>query len=320
MFTIPDKGTAAHDTQSILFQEYLGILSGGINGSECVISGCAVTANGSNMVLAVAAGKVKSGGIAKIVSAATPTISAADTTYPRLDYVFVDSTGTVAIRTGTPAANPKPPIKASTDVVLAVVYVPQTFPLINQAMVVDMRVMRSGSKQTIPITAAALIPRKETGKGCSTLAVVTGAAGQPDIPYLAFDPTIPQYAGIVLPMPKGWDEGTVTAEFQWRRAANIAAGNVVWGMRAVAVSDNDTPVTNFGAEATVISAAKTTLANFVLTVETGACTIGGSPVEGDLVFFEFFRKADDAINDTLTDASWLTSVRLHYNTDVDSDA
>jgi hypothetical protein len=53
---------------------------------------------------------------------------------------------------------------------------------------------------------------------------------------------------------------------------------------------------------------------------TAACTIGGTPVEGDLVFFEFFRKADDAVNDTLADAAWLTSVQLYYTADVDSDA
>lgn len=316
-FSIPDKGTALSDIQSVWFQEYIDVLMAGLSGSNHVISGCAVSA-GTGMQLSVVSGKVKTNDIAKVVSAATPSISAADVTYPRLDYVFADSTGAVSIRAGTAATNPKPPTKASTDVVLAVVYVPANATAIAANQIVDLRVIKNGGKHTISIPAGALKPRA-TG-GCSTLATTAGATGQPDIPYLAFDPVTPQYAGIVIPMPKGWNEGTVTASFQWRRAANTAAGNVVWGVRALAVSDNDTPVANFGAEATVIDAAKTTLANFVLGAETGACTIGGTPVEGDMVFFEFFRKADDATNDTLTDASWLTSVRLHYTTDVDTDA
>lgn len=316
-FTIPDKGEAAHDLQSVLFQEYIDILMAGLAGTECVISGCAVSAS-AGMQLSVAAGKVKSGNLAKVVSSATPTISAADATYPRLDFIFVNSSGVVAVRTGTPATNPKPPTKVSTDVVLAVVYVPANDTVIASNQIVDLRVVRNGGQHTIALPAAALRPR--SSNGCSPLATTAGASGQPDIDYLAFDPATPQYAKFVIPMPAGWDEGTVTASFQWRRAANTAAGNVVWGMRAVAVSDNETPALNFGAEATVIDAASTTLANFNLSDPSGACTIAGSPAEGDLVFFEVFRKADDAVNDTLADAAWLTSVRLSYATDVDTDA
>ena len=318
-FSIPDKNEAAHELQSVLFQEYIDVLLAGIAGTEHVVSGCAVTAS-SGMGLAVSAGAVVTGGIKKVVSSATPTISASDVTYPRLDFIYVNSSGAVVVRTGTAATNPKPPTKASTDVVLAVVYVPAGDTAIASNQIVDLRVMKAGGKHTVAIPAGALATRKESGVGCSSLATVIGATGQPDIPYLAFSASVAQYASIVIPMPAGWNEGTVTASFQWRRAANTAAGNVVWGVRAAAVSDNETPVLNFGSDAVVIDAASTTLANFNLSAETAACTIGGTPAEGDLVFFEFFRKADDATNDTLADAAWLTSVKLHYSTEVDSDA
>jgi hypothetical protein len=317
-FTIPDKGTVVHDTQSILFKAYIDILVKGINGTECVISGCGVSVS-TGLTVSITTGKVKSAGAAVAVTSGTVTLSAADTTYPRIDFIFIDTAGTITVRSGTSVSSaPKPPIKASTDVVLAAIYVPTGLTTLTASHIVDMRVLRSGGKHTVAIPAGALKPRV-TG-GCSSLATVAGATGQPDIPYLAFDPTTPQYAGIVIAMPKGWDEGTVTATFQWRRAANTAAGNVVWGMRALAVSDTDTPVANFGSEAVIIDAASTTLAQFNLSDVTAACTIGGTPVEGDLVFFEFFRKADDAVNDTLADAAWLTSVQLYYTADVDSDA
>ncbi len=176
-------------------------------------------------------------------------------------------------------------------------------------------------KHDLPLPAGSLAPRKETGKGCSALAFITGAAGQPDIPYLAFAATPWQACGIVIRMPKGWDRGTVTASFQWRRAAGTAAANVIWGMRAVAVSDGDTPAANWGTAAVVTAAAQTTTANFALSGETGPCTIGGSPAAGDLVFFEFFRDADSTSPaDTLADIAWLTEVTLHYTTEANTDA
>lgn len=172
-------------------------------------------------------------------------------------------------------------------------------------------------KHTIAIPAGALRPRSTSG--CAPLATSNGASNQPDVPYLAFDPATAEYAGIAIRMPKGWNEGTVTATFSWRRESGTGAGNVVWGMRAVAVSDNDTPATNFGTAATVTSAAKTTTANFVLTAETSACTIGASPAELDLVFFEFFRDAANG-SDTLTSDAWLTGVNILYSTDAATDA
>lgn len=175
-------------------------------------------------------------------------------------------------------------------------------------------------KHDLPLPAGSLQPRKETGKGCASLAFITGASGQPDIPYLAFSDTPAKYCGIAIRMPKGWDRGTVTASFQWRRATGTAAANVIWGMRAVAVSNGDTPAASFGSTAVVTAAAQTTTANFALSGETGACTIGGSPAAGDLVFFEFFRDADSTSPaDTLTGDAWLTGVVLHYTTEANTD-
>lgn len=186
------------------------------------------------------------------------------------------------------------------------------------AMIAGSATPTSIGTHTISIPAAALRPR--SANGCAFLATTPGAAGQPDVDYLAFDGDAVEYAKISIPMPKGWNEGTVQAEFQWRRASGTGVANVVWGMRAVAVSDNDTPATNFGANATVTDDAKTTTANFSLSGKTGACTIGGAPVEGDMVMFEFFRLPTDAA-DTLTSVdAWLTSVRLTYTTAAATDA
>lgn len=151
---VPDKGTAANDIQSILFSEYLGVLQAGVDGKDCVLSGCAVT-NNANMAPSVAKGAVLSNGVLLPVTAGTVTITTADATNPRIDLVVVNSSGTKAVRAGTPAAAPKPPARTANDVVLAAVFVAANDTAIGATEIVDMRVIRTQGPITIYKTVAA---------------------------------------------------------------------------------------------------------------------------------------------------------------------
>lgn len=141
-FTLPDKGEGVNNLQSILFQEYLEVLADGIEGKNCVLSGLAVT-GGADMTPAVAKGSVLSNGALFAVAAADVTISTADATNPRLDLIVVNSSGALAVRAGTAAANPKPPNRTANDVVISVVYVPANDTAIATNQCIDMRVMRT---------------------------------------------------------------------------------------------------------------------------------------------------------------------------------
>jgi hypothetical protein len=151
-WSIPDKGEGANDRQSILFQEYTDALVDGLAQSEAVISGGAVTAQGSpNMTVAVAAGVVLSGRVQRTLDAGNGTIATADATNPRFDLVVADSDGGApVVRTGTAAANPKPPAKTAGDALLAVVYVPAGDTAIQGNQIVDLRaiVWRSAELNT----------------------------------------------------------------------------------------------------------------------------------------------------------------------------
>lgn len=143
-FGLPDKGAGASDVQSIVFSEYLKALWAGIEGIDCVLVGCAVTAQGSpDMTVAVSKGAVLSNGTLRAVAAGNVTITAADATNPRLDLVVVDSSGTKAARAGTAAANPAPPARTANDVVLAVVYVPANDTTIATNQISDIRITRT---------------------------------------------------------------------------------------------------------------------------------------------------------------------------------
>jgi len=73
-----------------------------------IVSGCTPTISG--LTVTVAAGVVHlADGTRKEISATTVTLDAADPTNPRIDLVYIDSTGTVAKITGTAAASPSAP-------------------------------------------------------------------------------------------------------------------------------------------------------------------------------------------------------------------
>lgn len=73
MATLPDKGTGDSDIQSIVFKEFIEVMSDGISGLNCVLSGCAIT-GGATMTPSVAKGAVLTNGVLKPVTAGTVTI------------------------------------------------------------------------------------------------------------------------------------------------------------------------------------------------------------------------------------------------------
>lgn len=74
-----------------------------------IVSGCEPSISG--LTVTVAAGVVHlAGGTRKEISATTVTLDAADSTNPRIDLVYIDSTGVVAKITGTAVASPSVPV------------------------------------------------------------------------------------------------------------------------------------------------------------------------------------------------------------------
>jgi len=142
VWDIPDKGTAQDNRQSILFSEDLDVLVAGMRGLDCVLAGCACTAQGSpDMTVAVAKGSVLSNGALFPVTSGNVTIGTADATNPRIDLIVANSSGTKAVRAGTAAAAPKPPARSANDVVLARVWVPAGDTTISADQITDLRVI-----------------------------------------------------------------------------------------------------------------------------------------------------------------------------------
>ena len=51
--------------------------------------------------------------------------------------------------------------------------------------------------------------------------------------------TTQQHAQFSIPFPKRWNRGPITARFRWSHASTTTNFGCVWGIQAVAVSDNE---------------------------------------------------------------------------------
>ena len=137
-WTIPDDGTADNTLQSLLFSEYLKILIDGYANTSVVLAGGGVTGN-ANMTLAIAKATYLQNRTLLGSVAANVTITAADATNPRIDLIVFTTGQVLAVRAGTPAANPKPPARTSGDVGLWAVWVPANDTVIAATQCVDLR-------------------------------------------------------------------------------------------------------------------------------------------------------------------------------------
>lgn len=173
----------------------------------------------------------------------------------------------------------------------------------------------SAGKHHIWVPAAAMRPT--SSNGCASITDVETTAGRPDLQVLDFDATADEHAQFGILMPKSWDEGTVTFQAVWTSTATDTNG-VAWGLQGVAVSDDGTVDVAYGTAVVVtddnISAAEDAL----ITAESSAITIGGTPAEGDMVFFRVFRDVSDA-NDDMTEDARLIGIVLFLTTNAGND-
>lgn len=172
--------------------------------------------------------------------------------------------------------------------------------------------------RTAAVAVAAGSMRPRSSSGCASLAGVAAGSGQPDIVSLDFDASTDEFAQFFIPMPSSWDEGTITAKFYWSHGATTTNFAVVWGIQAVAISNDDAQATSFGTAVTVTDTGGTT-SDLYISDATSAMTVGGTPQAGDLVCFQVFRDADAAGDNLAVDAR-LQAVQIFIGLNAASDS
>lgn len=167
-----------------------------------------------------------------------------------------------------------------------------------------LRTAASG-KRTIAIPAGALRPRATNG--CDSSSAFTGT--NVEVPMCGFDPNTDERAQFTLAMPKSADESAgIDAQFVW--SSTGASGNAIWTIACVAVSDDD-PVDGTMGTAQSVTDGVTAANDQMVSSFTSTVTPGGTWVEGDTLYCQVTRDADNG-SDTLANDARFLAVRIRY--------
>ena len=175
--------------------------------------------------------------------------------------------------------------------------------------------VKVSGKESIWVPAGAMYP--STTNGCSDLEQVETTALRPDLKVLDFATGADEFAQFSIAFPKSWNEGTVTFQPFWT-VTGTDTGTVAWSLSGIAVSSDDTIDTAFGTAVVTTALAHSGTSNdLMVSVESGAITIAGSPAEADCCFFQIAR--DVSADDQSGDAR-LLGIKVFFTTDAGNDA
>lgn len=153
-----------------------------------------------------------------------------------------------------------------------------------------------GGKHMIPLPASAW--RAQTTNGAA-YHLSELATNDQMVEGWAFDQTTQEHIQCWIPMPKSWNEGTITARFRW--FAPSGSGNARWGIQALAVSDDDALDAAWGTAGEVTDTLTAT-GDLMVTAETSAITVAGTPAEGDMLLLRVYRDTGDGADTFNADA------------------
>tara|TARA_R100000995_G_scaffold20448_2_gene8511 strand:+ start:905 stop:2233 length:1329 start_codon:yes stop_codon:yes gene_type:complete len=163
--------------------------------------------------------------------------------------------------------------------------------------------------RTIYVDAGSMVPSTTNGADAGT-----EEASSNDVmsDFFAFDTSTDEYVQFKLVMPEQWNAGTVKAKFYWKPSSSTTTSHdVQWGIQATAHADGGTIDATWGTAATAATdnVLGTAAGKVHISAASGACTIAGSPAEGELVYFRVFR---DVSGDDLNEDAHLLGVNIQY--------
>mgnify|MGYP003627408874 CR=1 FL=1 len=179
----------------------------------------------------------------------------------------------------------------------------------------DGTVAKTAGKESIWVPAGAMYP--STTNGCGTLTQVETTALRPDLKVLDFAAAADDFAQFSVAFPKSWNEGTITYQPFWT-VTGTNTGTVVWQLGGIAVTSDATINTAFGTLiATTALAHSGTSNDLMVSAESGAVTIAGSPSTDDVCFFQI---NNDTSASGQTGVVRLLGIKIFFTTDAANDA
>lgn len=170
-------------------------------------------------------------------------------------------------------------------------------------------------KQTIWMPASAMIIATTNGPASAQVEMATN---KQNVGVLDFDAAADEFAHFNVAFPKSWNLGTLSYRVFWTTAATGTTG-VAWALEAVAVADNGAIDAAWGTAVVVTDDAQAGANEQLITAESAALTVGGSPSDDKLCYFRLSRDVSDA-NDDMAEDARLIGIQLFYTTDAVNDA
>ena len=175
--------------------------------------------------------------------------------------------------------------------------------------------LKQAGKESIWIPAAAMYP--STTNPCSDLTQVETTALRPDLKVLDFAAAADDFAQFSIAFPKSYNLGTITYQPFWT-VTGTDTGTVVWQLGGVAITNDESINTAFGTlVATAAKAHSGTSNDLMVSNESGAVTIAGSPADDDQCFFQINL---DTSASGQTGVVRLLGVKLFFTTDAANDS
>jgi hypothetical protein len=173
--------------------------------------------------------------------------------------------------------------------------------------------VKVAGKESMWIPALAMKPT--VSNGCANQFSVETTSGRPDMVVLDFDKDSDEFAQFAIAFPKSWNAGTVTFQFYWSGIA--ATTNVTMTLQGVAFADNGSIDAVYGTAVAVTDAAQGAVEELLVSAESAAITIAGSPGDNELVYFRIGR---DISEDNMAGDCRLHGIKLFFNTDSKNDS
>jgi len=163
-------------------------------------------------------------------------------------------------------------------------------------------------QQDMTVPASAMFTT--TTNGAEFLATEVGT-DKPMYQTFDFDESTEEHVQFTIPMPRNFDNGTITARFYW--LASSSSGDVVWAIAGRAFADDDPIDASFGTEQTTTST-MTATDDLNISDFTTAVTIAGTPADADMIQFQVTRNAAAVADDLAADAK-LFAIVFTYTLD-----
>ena len=185
----------------------------------------------------------------------------------------------------------------------------------SSAITVSNNLVKVAGKESMWIPSTAMRPT--VSNGCADHVGVETTSGRPDMVVLDFDKDSDEFAQFAVAFPKSWNAGTVTFQFYWSGIA--ATTGVAMSLQGVAFADNDSIDTVYGTAIVVQDDAQGAVEELLVSAESAAITIAGSPGANELTYFRIGRDVSDS-NDDMAGDCRLHGIKLFFSTNAANEA